>query len=178
MRLFIGLGLPHDARDALQSAVSTLGLQGRETSSDNYHITLAFLGERTDSLTGIEDAMLAAARTCAPLQITIDGFGYFGRRDHALLFAKLQTAVSLNALADRVRMHLSKAGETYDNKAFAAHITLMRRANLTTLDLQALFTPIQLCADRLTLYHSAREQTVLRYRPVFEAKFGMDDYTI
>lgn len=175
MRLFIGLGLPEDVRSTLYQSVSALGIRGRETRRENYHVTLAFLGEHDEKRKNVENAITAAARTCAPFSLSIDGYGYFGRRNNALLYAKLQTSQPLYALADSVRMRLSGAGETYDDKPFAAHITLMRQTNLTTVDLQAPFTPIPFTADCVTLYHSARVQDVLRYRPIFTAKLGRDE---
>ena len=57
-------------------------------------------------------------------------------------------------------------------KPFAAHITLMRKADLTEADLQTPLPPVTFTADRLTLYHSARVQDILRYKPVFEVTLG------
>ncbi|MBN1778182.1 MAG: RNA 2',3'-cyclic phosphodiesterase [Clostridiales bacterium] len=171
MRLFIGLGLPNNARDALYNAVSALGVRGRMTRRENYHVTLAFLGEHDEKLNPVESSITAAAQTCAPFALTVTGFGFFGRRDSALLYAKLQASRPLQTLADTLRTLLSEAGEPFDDKPFAAHITLMRKADLTAADLQTP-PPVAFTADRLTLYHSARVQDVLRYRPVFETKLG------
>jgi len=172
MRLFIGLGLPNNARDALYGAVAALGIRGRMTRRENYHVTLAFLGEHDEKRKAIENAMTAAARACAPFPLTVTGFGYFGRRDNALLYAKLAASQPLQALADTLRQRLSGAGEPFDDKPFAAHITLARKADLTAVDLQTPLPPITFTAARVTLYHSARVQGILRYRPVFEARSG------
>ncbi|MBE0600648.1 MAG: RNA 2',3'-cyclic phosphodiesterase [Firmicutes bacterium] len=175
MRLFIGIGLPPDAREALRRAVTGLALQGRATAPDNYHLTLAFLGEHDERLQPMEDIVRETAQTCAPFPLAVSGFGFFGRRDSALLYAKLQVSAPLGKLAHTLRARLSAAGETYDEKPFAAHITLVRQANLTGVDPQTPQPGIAFPAERLTLFHSARVQGVLRYRPVFEASFKKED---
>ena len=175
MRLFIGIGLPCDARDMLHRAVSGLALQGRMTAPDNYHLTLAFLGEHDERLQTLQGVLAEAARTAAPFQLAVSGLDFFGRRDNALLYAKLKFSKLLQALSDTVRTLLSEAGEPLDDKPFAAHVTLMRQADLTAVDLYKPLPPITFQADQLTLYHSTRVQGVLRYRPVFEAKLTKED---
>jgi RNA 2',3'-cyclic 3'-phosphodiesterase len=175
MRLFAGIGLPPDALDALQKAVSALGVRGRMTAPMNYHLTLAFLGEHDERLKPLKDVLSAAARTAAPFTLSVEGFGHFGRLDDALLYAKLGFSKPLQALAGTVRTRLAEAGEPYDEKPFAAHITLARQADLTGVDWQTQLPPIAFPADRLTLYHSLRVQDALRYHPVFEAMFEKED---
>ncbi len=175
MRLFAGVGLPPDARDALHQAVVGLGVRGRMTAPENYHLTLAFLGEHDERLKPLEDIIRDAALTSAPFLLSVAGFGFFGRRNNALLHAKLDASTPLQTLADTLRSRLAEAGEAFDGKPFAAHITLVRQADLTGIDLQTPFQDITFPADRLTLYHSARIQGVLRYRPVFEAMFQKED---
>ena len=47
MRLFIGIALPATVRQALSGAAKTMEsrMPGRYVPMENYHITLAFLGE-------------------------------------------------------------------------------------------------------------------------------------
>ena len=175
IRLFVGVGLPPDARNALHYAVTGLGVDGRMTAPFNYHLTLAFLGEHDERLQPLEGVIREAARTCAPFTLSASGFGFFGRRSSALLHARLAVSQPLITLADTLRSRLTDAGEPFDAKPFAAHITLVRQADLTGVDLQATLPSITFPADRLTLYHSARIQGVLRYRPVFEAMLKKED---
>jgi 2'-5' RNA ligase len=175
MRLFIGLGLPKEARDALRSAVSGVGIRGQTTPKENYHLTLAFLGERDErQAPALQKIVAAAAKERSPLALEIRGFGFFGRRENALLYAKLAPSPPLFALAGALRRLLAEAGEPFDDKPFAAHITLARWADLTGLPPDAPAPETGFSVDRLTLYHSARIRGDLRYRPVFEAPLRED----
>ncbi|HPJ02749.1 MAG TPA: RNA 2',3'-cyclic phosphodiesterase [Candidatus Limiplasma sp.] len=171
MRLFVGLGISKEAREMLHHAVSSLGVRGRMTEPGNYHLTLAFLGEHDERIRPLETVLADAARSCAPFSLSVTGLGFFGRRSSAILHAKLANSAPLQTLADTVHTRLTQAGEPYDGKPFAPHITLARQADLTDLNLQTPLPQVSFPVNRLTLYHSARMEGILRYRPVFEAFF-------
>ncbi len=173
MRLFIGLGLCQPARDALWNAAAGFGVQAERVRRENYHITLAFLGERDERQAAA--VKRAAAETAAgqpPLSLCAQEFGFFGRRENALLYAKLAPCPQLNLLAERLRQTLTQAGETFDAQPFAAHITLMRKADLRAAAVPAAFAPVFFTADALTVYHSTRVQGQLRYLPFSKAPLG------
>ena len=152
-----------------------MGLRGQLTPKENYHLTLAFLGDRDErQVKPIGQTLKAAAEGVSPLELAISGFGYFGRRDDALLYAKLAPCPPLQALSDRLRGLLIAAGEAFDLKPFAAHITLARQADLTAADLRPGMPPISFTADRLTLFHSTKIRGELRYLPVFESNFSKE----
>ena len=176
MRLFVGLGLSGEARESLHHAVSSLGVRGRMTEPGNYHLTLAFLGEHDENIKPLEKVLADAARSCAPFSLSITGLGFFGRRSSAILHARLANSAPLQTLADTVHARLTQAGELYDGKPFAAHITLARQADLTDINLQTPLPQIAFPVDRLALYHSARVEGILRYRPVFEALFEKEAF--
>ena len=173
MRLFVGLGLTADARHALHTAVAGLGVRGRLTAKENYHLTLAFLGDHEEQLTALQEILRVAAQECPPLTLTATGFGFFGRRTMRCCMQNSAPAKPLDALAHALRRRLRDAGEPFDEKPFAAHITLARQANLAGISLPQP-APVAFMVTKLTLYHSARMQGVLRYRPVFEAPFQED----
>ena len=111
MRLFIGLGLGGDVRDALFSAVSGMNVRGQLVPKDNYHLTLAFLGMREErQVKQLERIIAAAAKEHPPQTLTVQGSGYFGRRENALLYGKLAPSRALSALLDTLRGCLPKRG--------------------------------------------------------------------
>ena len=176
MRLFVGLGLSEEARVALWSAVSGLGLAGQLVPRENYHVTMAFLGERDErQAPRIQRIVEAAAREHAPMTLSISGLGFFGRRENALLYAGLAPCPRLLPLSDTLRRLLTEAGEAFDPKPFVAHITLARKANLTQTDLRAPLPTAAFRVGQVTLYHSARVRGELRYIPVFQAPLERDD---
>ena len=172
MRLFIGLGLDGGVKETLWDTVSGLRIQGQFTPKENYHITMAFLGMREErQVKPIERIVAAAAREHASQALIVDGMGFFGRRESALLHTKLAPSQPLSAFSDTLRRLLAGAGEDFDKKPFVPHITLARKADLTAADLRAPFQPIPVAIDKLTLYHSTRIQGELRYIPIFETVF-------
>ena len=111
MRLFIGIGLSEGARETLWQTVSAMGIAGRIVPRENYHLTLAFLGERDPrQLVKLRSMLTKAAADQPPMKLTINGLGFFGRRESALLHATLAKSPPLAALADRLRGMLAEAG--------------------------------------------------------------------
>ncbi len=176
MRLFIGLGLSQPAREALWNAAAELNVQGVSVRRENIHITLAFLGERDErQAAAVQRIAAAAAVGSAPLALCAREFGFFGRRENALLYAALAPCPPLHTLAGRLRQMLSEAGEAFDEKPFAAHITLSRKADLRGVSLTNPFAPVFFTADALTVYHSVRVREELRYLPYFTAPLQEGD---
>jgi 2'-5' RNA ligase len=93
---------------------------------ENVHLTLAFLG-RTPA--AALPAVLAAAGRVAPRVFTlrVDEPGYW--RHNRIAWAGVREVPSeLVALVGDLRAALLGAGVSFDTKAFAAHITLVRKA--------------------------------------------------
>jgi len=172
MRLFIGLGLPKDAKESLWNISAGLCPGGRWTDRGNYHLTLAFLGAREEAqVPKLRQLMAQAAAGCAPFSLTVHGLRFFGKRGNALLYAALAPSEPLSALSDALRRLLRAAAEDFDDKPLLPHITLARKANLTGADLDRPIPPVSFTADRVTLFHSTRVGGELRYLPIGEAGF-------
>ena len=140
MRLFIAAELPGEAVEALAetSAALRASVRGRYVGPDSYHVTLAFLGEVEG--TRVDAACTALERACADYRafdVSFGELGCFGRRSKATLWQGFSDAGSLPDLASSVRAELSAAGFSFDDKAFRAHITLMRAADVTRGELPA-----------------------------------------
>jgi len=124
MRLFIAINLNDEMKDALediQDAMWDQGMDGRFTSRENLHLTLAFIGEYGDA-----ERVLDAVRSVKvrPFTISPEGIGAFGD----LWWAGISASAELAGLAKRLRRALSDAGIPFDRKRFSPHITLVRRA--------------------------------------------------
>ena len=124
MRLFIAIQLNEEFKDALediQDAMWDAGMDGRFTSRENLHITLAFIGEYGD-VERVKDVVERVS--VKPFSIGISGIGAFGD----LWWAGVASVAELTGLAKRLRRALAEAGIPFDKKAFRPHITLVRRA--------------------------------------------------
>ena len=124
MRLFIAIQLSDEIRDGLSSVQTYLidhGVRGNYTKTENLHLTLAFIGEYSDS-----DFVLEVLRSVpfAPFPLRIEGFGSFGD----LYWCGVGESDSLRAYVKRLRRALAENGIPFDRKKFSPHITLIRRA--------------------------------------------------
>jgi len=125
IRLFVGIGLP----DSLSERLA--GLRGqipgaRWVPSENYHITLRFIGE-VDEDTAI-DIDSALARVDAPaFGIAVHGVGHFESRGRVRsLWAGVARDPALDHLQARVETACQRAGLAAEGRKFHPHVTLAR----------------------------------------------------
>ena len=150
-RLFVALPLPDNAVADLAEVVSDLniarrgapsrpGAAGRKASSgrlvrsENWHLTLAFLGEvPADRCAETAEAIAAAAREAGPMRLCVSGGGRFGRGRYSVVYAGLDGDVA--ALVDfvhRIRAGLIADGLPVDQKQYRPHVTLARPGDRVT----------------------------------------------
>ena len=124
MRLFIAIKLDDKLKKSIlhvQDSFRRQGVSGSYTPSENFHITLAFIGEY-----GAPDAVMEAIENLkfSPFDISMDRIGCFDD----LWWAGFAVNNELEMLARCVRCALKDAGIPYDSKKFKAHTTFLRRA--------------------------------------------------
>jgi RNA 2',3'-cyclic 3'-phosphodiesterase len=134
MRLFVAIALPAAAAGELDSAVAPLRLAWPElrwTGRDAWHLTLAFLGEVEEELTGkLGDRLQRAAARHARLSLSLGGAGAFPTAARARV---LWTGIrgdrrGLAALAASVAAGARRAGvpPTQEGRRYEPHLTLAR----------------------------------------------------
>lgn len=129
MRLFIALNFDEDNKDILASIsrdLAGIALRGSPVLRQNYHITLAFIGESTDIRT-LSRCMDQAAGPA--FSLTTAKLGSFHGKGGDILWLSLAPEPQLTALQMRLAAGLKAQGFTLD-RAFRPHITLMREAVL------------------------------------------------
>lgn len=166
MRLFIAIPLAGDiiaSVRTMQQYWLTHGMQGHPTPPENLHLTLAFIGEYPDPA-AVTEAI--ATVEFAPLTLTLDGVGSF--RD--TFWLGLIKTEELTACVRRIRRTLAVNNIPYDNKRFKPHITLMRKASLSTRPEKILAHPPTgtMTADKILLMRSDRGKNGMIYTPVGE----------
>lgn len=123
MRLFVALQLNDAMKDALQDMQNYMrghGVKGNYTKWENFHLTLAFIGEFDDPEIILEAIDRAGLRR---FEIALSGTGSF----KSLWWAGIDGGAALQSFARRLRRELDSAGIPYDRKRFSPHITLIRR---------------------------------------------------
>ena len=174
MRLFIAAELPDQIMEALAETQAALRatVSGRYAPPDTLHVTLAFLGE-VDG--GRIDAAIAAldqgSAHHAAFECEIGQLGSFGRKESATLWQGFRDEEPFADLAADIRDELSAVGIEYDDKPFRAHITLMRRADLSQGVLPQP-APSRGLVERLALFSSKLTQDGPIYTPVHTVELG------
>lgn len=138
-RLFVAVECPDPVRQFLAERRTDLpGM--RWTAPDNPHLTVRFIGEVS---------LLQAAAITSGLRdvraegfsLRLNGFGFFGRRPRAVLWAGVEASPALLELKGQVDGALAKhAGIKAPGGRFSPHITLGRAKQADREALRALMT--------------------------------------
>jgi RNA 2',3'-cyclic 3'-phosphodiesterase len=123
IRTFVGIGIPEDVAGALQAQQAGLPA-GRAVPPENFHITLAFLGEQPMPV--VEDVHYALeAVSPAGFSVRLEGIGLFGERSRTVQ-ALVRPEPGLTHLRARVLEAARSAGIPLPRERFQPHVTLAR----------------------------------------------------
>jgi 2'-5' RNA ligase len=136
MRLFVALGLPDPIRSRLESAVHDLRpriARGpvRFVPPGQWHVTLRFLGEITDTslvLGRLEAAIRAATVDVPEFTLRLEGFGCFpsAPRPRVLWAGLAGDLVTLTRMQERVAAATEPFAASREDHVFHPHVTLAR----------------------------------------------------
>lgn len=166
-RLFVAVGFSIPARRYLASVMErakryTVG--GSFTPIENFHLTLAFIGE-----TKYADAAVMALENIdfRPFSLQIGGeYGSFRSGNERILWLGMgEGKETLATLADAVTGELRKHGFDLPQRGFSPHITLARRVK--DVRIADLSSPgyFRVNVDKISLMRSDRDPVT--HRPVY-----------
>jgi RNA 2',3'-cyclic 3'-phosphodiesterase len=125
--LWPGEAQQRDLAEAGRTAV--LACRGRLTPSENFHVTLAFLGSvaahRLPDVQRVADEV-ARMPPHLPIRLTFDRIEYW-KKAKVLCATASASSSAAESLAQAVKSRLVAAGFTPDLKPFRAHVTLARK---------------------------------------------------
>jgi RNA 2',3'-cyclic 3'-phosphodiesterase len=136
MRLFVAVVPPREAVAELDAAVGPLrGRELRWTGTEQWHLTLVFLGEvGEETLPELEERLGRAARRHPAHALRFAGAGRFGNR---VLWAGVRGDTrTLGRLAESAQAAARRCGIAVEERPYRAHLTLARAANGTRPDLR------------------------------------------
>ena len=161
MRLFFALWPPAETARALAGWAAEVrqGSGGRASAEDTIHLTLAFLGE-ADPVRAREAARAVGG---SRFQLPIDAAKYW-KHNRIVWAGPSQMPAELQALVRRLHDALKQGGFVLEDRPFAAHISLIRKANppMPIPPLPSVAWP----ADEFVLVRSVATPSGSRYEPV------------
>ena len=127
MRLFFALWPPRETAQALGRWAEELAQEcrGKQTLVDNIHVTLAFLGEADPTRAVGAARQVKGHRHALP----IDAVRYV-KKNEMVWVGPAAMPGELGALAVDLRSALTAAGFALEERPFAAHVTLVRKARM------------------------------------------------
>ncbi|MEJ0018958.1 MAG: RNA 2',3'-cyclic phosphodiesterase [Acetobacteraceae bacterium] len=126
MRLFVGLDLPWALRQRI-ALLSGAGIPGaRWVPTENYHLTLRFIGEAPRYLAEEIDHALAALRAPA-FTLALAGIGTFAKGGRSQsLWVGVERCEPLERLQGKIETALQRCGLEPERRRFQPHVTLAR----------------------------------------------------
>ncbi|WP_436771616.1 RNA 2',3'-cyclic phosphodiesterase [Yinghuangia sp. YIM S09857] len=128
VRLFVAVAPPDEAKAELERALAPTyeaHPRLRWNRIEDWHITLAFLGELPSGVVpGLRTALEAVAATQAAVALELSGSGHF---DDRVLWCGLRGDVTgLHRLASATRAAVAASGVRFDDRPLSPHLTLAR----------------------------------------------------
>lgn len=170
MRSFIAINFDENLKETLFRAGEELRKQvskGRFVRKENFHLTLAFLGEV--SAGDIEKLKVVLEKTkTQPFRMVVEGTGRFRGRGGDIWWAGIREDAALTALHREVTKNLGEAGFETEERRFKPHLTLARAVQQKDRGAQV-DIPIRetVYVPEVSLMRSERIDGILTYTPVF-----------
>lgn len=174
MRVFIGVVLNDSVKEALFEVEQQLKLhctRGNFTPLSNFHLTLQFIGDATD--TEVEQFKAVIRETAEEVQsfdILLNNLGEFPKKNRSVVWAGPDSETKVTELYDILHDQLSQNELDIQKKPFTPHITLGRNLALTEpfdqITKKLSWDKIPVKIDNITLFESVRINDQLVYRPL------------
>jgi len=124
-RYFVGIDLPKDVKDELKYIESAM-LGAKWTKSDQYHLTIRFIGELdTELIEKLCEQLEKVEAERVPL--TVEGVGQFPPKgEPKILWAGVEKDEALLNLKQIIEEQVNSIGFEKDKRNYTPHITLAR----------------------------------------------------
>lgn len=150
--------------------------QGFLVPRENFHMTLAFLGEQDEAgQKSIEEAMDQVAHKTAIFLTYMSSLGYFSFDQGNTLYMGIKENEGLMDLVTSLKEALSHQGFPIEERPFKPHITLVKKAKLLPKvpSVEALASSTHLpklpiLVDKLILFESHLSKEGARYEKCYE----------
>ena len=163
-RLFFALWPDLNVRQAINQLSQPVmqGINGKIIPHENWHITLAFLGN-VDMPTKQCMQQVAATVQGSRFSLSLDQLGYWPK-PRILWIGTSQTPDALHNLVTNLTTVLQGCGYCPDTRPFQIHLTLMRKA--TRIKTLLPITPVAWSVEDFCLVRSVTDSNGARYEVI------------
>ncbi len=175
MRLFIAIQFPDEIKDSLYGLTQELKkniTRGRFTRRENFHLTLAFIGETKDLEHAVQAVDNAVSKgKIPPFRLHFGGFGRFKGRNGDIFWVRVEPNPVLSEL-NKILVRELKYFEFYvDEKEFKPHLTLGREIVLkkeyAAEDFEKIIPSMSMQVKGIGIMKSERPEGKLVYTEVY-----------
>ncbi|MFH1643521.1 MAG: RNA 2',3'-cyclic phosphodiesterase [Patescibacteria group bacterium] len=129
-RIFIAINLPEEIKKELLSIQDQyFEIPAKWTKPENLHLTLAFLGNRTEEeITKVIEAIKELSKNYAPFSLSLNDLSYGpDLKNPKMIWRKIELSNELRIIQSNLNQTLLKSIDfELDKKEFNPHITLAR----------------------------------------------------
>jgi len=180
IRSFIALPIPKETADELGDLAAKMSYQDKSgavrwVDQENYHITLAFLGDQDESTLEHLADQLDQYITQTEFVATLSRLSPFPETKPKLMAAMLKKSTELKQLHQQVLWAINSLDLVVDKRKFIPHVTLGRyrhskNAYAGTIPMNTLFDTV---IDEVVLYESVLTSSGAEYQPI--CRFPLDE---
>lgn len=183
IRSFIALPIPKETADELGDIAAKMSYQDKSNAvkwvdQENYHVTLAFLGEQNESDLDAFAEALDANLTQHEFLANLSHISPFPETKPKLLAAMLEKTPDILAVQKQVVSSIHSAGLMFDKRKFIPHLTLGRYRH--TRNQYAGTIPMNVSyeayIDEVVLYQSILNSSGAEYEPIY--RFPLDQFDV
>lgn len=146
-RLFVAIPIPEEVKAQIRDIAYSIQIPGLKlTNHENYHLTLAFLGEADPE--EVRQSLDKIAPSKTPIPITLEGFGTFPR----VLWAGVKSP-KLPTVAQKIKLACRPHAPKMDAGPYKPHLTLGRSQAFIAVPTQT-YPPLSWVADHYELIES------------------------
>jgi 2'-5' RNA ligase len=179
-RLFISVDFSEDIKDTLYSLAVELkshSQKGYITKKENFHLTLAFIGETKrveEVISAIDDA--SKINYLSSFLLNTKGAGRFRGRGKDIYWIGIEENEMLNRLNKQLVRELTKREFQMEEKAFKPHLTLGREIVLkdgySFEDFARIVPDLSIKVERIHLMKSHRVNGNLMYTTIYSKELA------
>ncbi len=176
MRLFVSINFDAATTRKISRSAAALrdyAAHGTYVPSENYHVTLAFLGECERSVVDrLVRAMDEAGAGRGPFDVTVGGVDFFEKDDGKIVYVPVDGGKPLGELHDALLEALARNGFVLpaDEKKddYVPHVTLARKVLVRRDDLGKIREKPFVCrVEGISLMLSSRVRGQMSYREMY-----------